>query len=318
MYIYKVYQNQEVVYIGKTINLKRRMSSHRNKSEWWKIKTNVKFAKVDNKTLMDIYEIILINKYTPTFNKQDNRGDDVSSIDMPNLTFKDLDEDNLPTKNNTIGYKIERNDFCSGFKDENCENFIESNQLLIDGKYTCTLSEQKILFLMLNNWYKKKSPILYSSYFVHSLSREGNKQGYLYSVLKDNYFKLKDLKINGYLVFNSIEKFGEEGYKYEFSEVFKRELGENNRIVIDLNFLKLTTSYQTVRLYYLIKSKRNLNILYLKEIFTFNDSQYRRLRNFKVKFLEPALAQIEKIKNERLSFLQIKQGRKIVSLDFDV
>jgi hypothetical protein len=87
MYIYKVIDNNNnVLYIGKTVNVHQRMSQHKT-SKWWLKKVDIKVAEVPNKALMDIYEIYYINKFNPPFNIKDSRSDIVTGIGLIELKF---------------------------------------------------------------------------------------------------------------------------------------------------------------------------------------------------------------------------------------
>ena len=61
-YIYKHILNNEVVYVGKTINMESRQKSHNKDKDWFIEGLEIEYAEVDNKTIMDIYELYYINK----------------------------------------------------------------------------------------------------------------------------------------------------------------------------------------------------------------------------------------------------------------
>lgn len=87
-YVYIFYNNNDVLYVGKTHNLHRRIIQHKDK--WWFAMANrIKYAEFSNKTDMDIYEIYYINKLKPVYNKEDNNKTDFSH-DLPQIVFKEL------------------------------------------------------------------------------------------------------------------------------------------------------------------------------------------------------------------------------------
>ena len=59
-YIYKMFdKNNEIIYIGKTINIDQRLRQHMTDKDkkWFKTVSKIYYAECLNKTDMDIYEI---------------------------------------------------------------------------------------------------------------------------------------------------------------------------------------------------------------------------------------------------------------------
>lgn len=91
-YVYFFYDNdQNLLYIGKTISLINRMKQHFSpellKVEEWKNivnKQDVKLYKCNNVCDLDIYETYFINKYHPKYN-QDKKFNCSSSFELPYL-----------------------------------------------------------------------------------------------------------------------------------------------------------------------------------------------------------------------------------------
>ena len=70
-YIYKhLNKDNQVVYVGQTINMDSRQCTHRNSSEWKDTIHKVEYAEVTDSLLMDIYEKYYISKYNPINNKE--------------------------------------------------------------------------------------------------------------------------------------------------------------------------------------------------------------------------------------------------------
>lgn len=96
MFIYNFYdKNDNLIYIGKTINsVKSRIQSHfggfksHKKSKYlWQNKVKYyNFASVNNKSMLAIYEVYLINKFKPKYNYKDNYNGEVT-ISLPSLDF---------------------------------------------------------------------------------------------------------------------------------------------------------------------------------------------------------------------------------------
>jgi predicted GIY-YIG superfamily endonuclease len=68
-YIYRFYNLDEIIYVGKTINLKQRFYQH-SKKDWFKEVTNIDIAEV-SKLFVDIYEQYYINYHRTKYNIKD-------------------------------------------------------------------------------------------------------------------------------------------------------------------------------------------------------------------------------------------------------
>lgn len=70
-YIYKHILNNEVVYVGKTINMNSRQKQHNKDKEWFVKELIVEYAEVTDSMLMEIYEKYYIDKHKPIYNIKD-------------------------------------------------------------------------------------------------------------------------------------------------------------------------------------------------------------------------------------------------------
>jgi len=71
-YIYKhLNKKSEVIYIGLTIDINSRQSSHKSNSHWNKEIYKIEYAEVTDNMLMEIYEKYYIDKYLPKYNIKD-------------------------------------------------------------------------------------------------------------------------------------------------------------------------------------------------------------------------------------------------------
>lgn len=92
--IYKhLNKNGEVIYVGKTNNMKNRQKSHDKEKFWFCEVCKIEYAEVLNKTLMDIYELYYINKFSPKYNIVANRSDNVLSLNLEDLYFINYEYD---------------------------------------------------------------------------------------------------------------------------------------------------------------------------------------------------------------------------------
>lgn len=67
--IYNIYNNNNLLYVGKTNNFHTRLRNHMALQPWKNEITHISIAKCKNKIDMDIYEIYYINKLNPKYNK---------------------------------------------------------------------------------------------------------------------------------------------------------------------------------------------------------------------------------------------------------
>ncbi len=109
--VYKFYNEKDnLLYVGKTTNLKNRINSHSLDKYWWKEVKYILYAHCNSATDMDIYEIYYINKLHPKYNKQSVNNDNFS-FNLNELQFKRIE--NTYTKHNNkdkyIKYKPNKN-----------------------------------------------------------------------------------------------------------------------------------------------------------------------------------------------------------------
>ena len=84
-YIYRIYNiNNELIYVGKTKNIKIRMNQHKEKAFWWDEVHQIEYAEVEKK-LVDNYEKYYINKGTK-YNSKDTKMS-YAFFCYPELTF---------------------------------------------------------------------------------------------------------------------------------------------------------------------------------------------------------------------------------------
>jgi len=67
--IYNIFNKDELIYIGKTINFQSRLRNHMSTKTWKNEITHISIAECKNKIDMDIYEKYYINKLNPKYNK---------------------------------------------------------------------------------------------------------------------------------------------------------------------------------------------------------------------------------------------------------
>lgn len=96
-YVYRfLNSNHEVIYVGRTNNLKGRMSSHFGKAghlptDCYKAVTRVDYLEMENRVDMSIVELYFIGKYRPIYNVRDNCSDvsvEINELKYPWLKFE--------------------------------------------------------------------------------------------------------------------------------------------------------------------------------------------------------------------------------------
>jgi len=166
-YIYKMFdKNNEIIYIGKTINIDQRLRQHMTDKDkkWFKTVSKIYYAECLNKTDMDIYEIYYINKLVPLHNKQSVNGCEFSQeldelnfiesgfnvkLELSKINKKEKQKKKLQQENKFITSKYwyeEINEYTQYYEVGN--RYIENEELLNFYKDNI---EIKDLFKLLNN-----------------------------------------------------------------------------------------------------------------------------------------------------------------------
>ena len=131
MYVYVMYNDKnEVLYVGKTINIESRMRQHFGKdAEEWKMEVkNIKYMNCFTEIDMSIYEIYLINVLKPKYNKA--------------LLFSG--DTNLNLHYNLIDYNIKTGDFVL-LSTEEKRKFKNLITIVDDEKYNTNFYNRKNL-----------------------------------------------------------------------------------------------------------------------------------------------------------------------------
>ena len=91
-YVYRFISKDEIIYVGQTIDIDKRMHQHfygkqgHLKKECYRITNRVEYIELSNKTEMNIAEIYFINKYNPKYNSVNKYED--TGITLDNLDNK--------------------------------------------------------------------------------------------------------------------------------------------------------------------------------------------------------------------------------------
>lgn len=93
-FIYKMSDDEgNILYIGKTSQLDYRLYAHfyKNPDEWKSYVTKVEVCEFDSEADMHVYEMYLVTKYDPIFNRH-ARTKDKLSISLPDITFVEISD----------------------------------------------------------------------------------------------------------------------------------------------------------------------------------------------------------------------------------
>lgn len=94
-YVYKYVYNDEIIYIGKTNNMKRRVYQH-SKEEKFKpyLSSEIYYIELSNKAEIKALETLLINEYKPILNVQDKYQSNSGLLVLGDVQWKQFNETN--------------------------------------------------------------------------------------------------------------------------------------------------------------------------------------------------------------------------------
>lgn len=82
--VYRLYKNNEIIYIGKSKNIKNRLLSHNSDKDF----DSFDYVEIDNNADKDLYEMYYIDKFKPILNKEYNYNYNHSlTVELPELVF---------------------------------------------------------------------------------------------------------------------------------------------------------------------------------------------------------------------------------------
>ncbi len=116
-FVYKfIGKNNEVLYVGQTIDVDRRMQEHKGKI-WDLEKDHIEYARCENMADMCLYEMYYINKLHAKYNDSLVYNVEPSFI-LPELNFQIYDQKLVDKMHEEVINKV-RNDFADRFNPEN-------------------------------------------------------------------------------------------------------------------------------------------------------------------------------------------------------
>lgn len=166
LYIYKFYNNNSLLYIGKSKNIYSRFNAHKNSKEWFSEVTHIHIAMCKNDIDMDIYELYYINKLNPLYNiasvKNTSPTFEIDELEFKILPINEFLKVFAPAPNSRNFLSKRQFEFTNALKDSiditNTDitiNDINSN------KFHWYINDTTIRFIEIDNYIFLKSAIKY-------------------------------------------------------------------------------------------------------------------------------------------------------------
>ena len=150
-YVYKyVNTNNDIIYIGRTINLQERIEKQHKRDKLKDFQGTVYYFECPNKTAMISYEYMLTNKYHPIYNEQNNHKNINININEPEWKiYININEQKVI---NLTNY------FKSTKQEKNMENKKEESSTIIisDRKKIRFICQHWGAELITTNWFRTK------------------------------------------------------------------------------------------------------------------------------------------------------------------
>lgn len=89
-WLYKIYKDRELIYIGITDNLPRRFREHERDSAWYQEFDYMERMLFPDRATAAVHEEILIKAFTPKYNTVHNRGGMRSIFKRFNLVYPNI------------------------------------------------------------------------------------------------------------------------------------------------------------------------------------------------------------------------------------
>ncbi len=217
------------------------------------------------------------------------------------------------------------------------QSLVKHNNL-IRGKYTLEASEQKLLYKLFehvqkNNYTTRELNLSFVDFYREfkgvlnkNISKadfknlvEGLQDKIPYIIRGDKFVRTQWYKIVGDIDYNEICLILEE-------EVFQYiQIQEKNFTMLRLETVYSFKKFHTMRIYELLKQWSNtkkvvtLSIEELKKYLDIEDNTgYKNFSNIKKYILNPATKEINDKSELTISYDLIKEGRKVVAIDFNI
>jgi hypothetical protein len=241
-YVYKFLgDNDEVLYVGKTINLNKRMRDHfiSQRDYYASDVKKVQYKEYNYQNEMSIYEIYFISKYKPKYNLEFNYGEPLTCVIECTKEWTDFDLESLKTRKRKIN-----NEKLSDLAEE----YIEiSNHIFTDNN----LNNLNGLDLMVVLLFLKDNS---NRWFTRTDIETFIGQGASKKTISNSLHKLLELKI--LILDNSSPKKLNGQYSYRLKSNRKQS---ETKIIINRNIFPYvqnkTISLKDLKIYLIIANK---------------------------------------------------------------
>lgn len=217
------------------------------------------------------------------------------------------------------------------------QSLVKHNNL-IRGKYTLEASEQKLLYKLFehvqkNNYTTRELNLSFVDFYREfkgvlnkNISKadfknlvEGLQDKKPYIIIGDEFIRTQWYKIRGKLDYEEVKLILDD-------DVFKYiQVQEKNFTMLRLESVYSFKKFYTMRIYELLKQWSNtkkivhITIEELKKYLDIEDNTgYKNFSNIKKYILEPATKEINDKSELTISYEPIKEGRKVVAIDFNI
>jgi hypothetical protein len=177
-FVYKLYSNDDLIYVGKTNDTHIRISNHLSQQPWSEKISHIEFAKCNSKIDMDIYELYYINKLKPKYNKA-SVSKDSPTFNIDALNFKRFSLHDFFNLNKSAA---NRNNESISIFDRRRSELDELLKNSIEIKH----GEKVDLFQNFTSWYHWCDPDLRALQFMRICDNEVT-----YNFLKEILMKIK-------------------------------------------------------------------------------------------------------------------------------
>lgn len=142
-YLYKfINKDNNVIYVGQTENLKKRIASHRAEKIWFNEIIKIEYHICKSKIDVDIYELYYINKYKSKYNSELLYRDNCS-FELVDLCFIEYDMNNIKARvdafcthrNSALELNHKSNKDILDFYSENVMNYKDWSNILYNKRF---------------------------------------------------------------------------------------------------------------------------------------------------------------------------------------
>lgn len=241
-YVYRFLgNNDEILYVGKTINLNKRMRDHfiSQRDHYASDVKKVQYKEYNYQNEMSIYEIYFISEFKPKYNLEFNYGEPLTCVLECTKEWIDFDLESLKTRKRKVN-----NEKVSDLVEE----YIEISKYIFTDNNLNKLTGLDLMIILL--FLKDNS----NRWFTRSEIEDFIRQGSSKKTISNSLHKLLELKI--LILDDSTPKKLNGQYSYRLKSSYKQN---ENKIRINRNIVTYvqnkTISLKDLKIYLIIANK---------------------------------------------------------------